>query len=76
MHDYLSCEMVFSGKKVWLRQLGLISKLEQFSGDAVKGLCKYLSPGTSGMNQVREVDKGPCSPQRKQTSEEENSLLE
>ena len=68
LHDYLSCEIVFSEdkKRAWLGQPHLISKLEETFGDTVKGLRKYLTPGTPGMNQVREMDKELCLPPEKQ----------
>ena len=67
LHDYLSCEIVFSEdkKRAWLGQPHLILKLDETFGDAVKGLHTYLPPGTQGINQVREEDKALCLPQGK-----------
>ena len=70
LHDSLSYEIVFSEDKkwAWLGQPRMISKLEETFGDAVKGLHKYLIPGTPGINQVCEEDKALClSPERAKT---------
>ena len=69
LHDYLSCEIVFSDdkKKAWLGQPYLISKLELLFNDEVKGLQKYKTPGTPSAHQVRELDKSLCLPAEKQT---------
>ena len=56
LDDYLSCQILFSndGQSAWVGQPHLISNLEKVFGDEVKGLRKYLTPGTPGMRQVRE----------------------
>ena len=50
--DYLSCEVVFSSdkKKAWLGQPHLTKKLKAKFGEATKGMQKYKTPGTPGLN--------------------------
>ena len=69
LHDYLSCEIAFSKdrKKAWLGQPHLIKKLETTFGDEVMKLMKYVTPGTPGRTQVREIDKTLCLAGEKQT---------
>ena len=57
--DYLSCGIIFSSnhKKAWLGQPHLISKLEQTFENQVQGLRKYKTPGTPGLNMIRNEDQ-------------------
>ena len=59
LHDYLSCDVNFSQdrKQAWLGQPHLISNLERTFGEEVKGLRKYLTPGTPSLRQIRETDE-------------------
>ena len=59
LHDYLSCEINFkdNGRKAIVKQPHLISNLELKFGDEVKGLRKYLTPGTPSLRQVRETEE-------------------
>ena len=59
LEDYLSCEIKLSKdkKKAWLGQPHLIANLEKNFGNEVKGLIKYLTPGTPGLNQVKVTNK-------------------
>ena len=59
LHDYLSCEIQFSPdkKKAWLGQPHLINKLEKKFGNQVTGKRQYLTPGTPGLNQIKEEDQ-------------------
>ena len=54
LRDYLSCNIVLLGdrQRVWLGQPHLIAKVENLFGEEVKNLCKILTPGTPGQNQV------------------------
>ena len=58
LHDYLSCELLFSKhrKTAWLGQPHLVSNLIKNFEDEVKGLRSYVTPGTPGLNQIREED--------------------
>jgi hypothetical protein len=62
--DYLSCNIEFrdGGKKAWLGQPHLIKNLKNSFGEMVKGLQKYLTPGTPGQGMIRpqeDVEKVP-----------------
>ena len=59
LQDYLSCEILFSddNKRAWLGQPHLISNLERKFGEEVKGVRKFLTPGTPGMRQIRETEE-------------------
>lgn len=58
LKDYLSCEVQFSEdkKKAWLGQPHLISNLKEKFGDYVKKLREYKTPGTPGLNMIRNTD--------------------
>ena len=58
LDDYLSCEIKFSddGRKAWIGQPHLISKLEKVFGDGVKNLKKYKTPGTPNLHMTRNAD--------------------
>ena len=68
LHDYLSCEIQFSpdNKKAWLGQPHLIGNLEKKFGSQVTGKRQYLTPGTPGLNQVREIDQSKLLSKEKQ----------
>ena len=68
LHDYLSCEIQFSPdkKKAWLGQPHLIDNLEKKFGSQVIGKRQYLTPGTPGLNQVREMDQSKLISKEKQ----------
>ena len=59
LHDYLSCDICFpqDRKRAWLGQPHLISNLAKTFGDEVKGLMKYLTPGTPSLRQTRETNE-------------------
>ena len=68
LKDYLSCEIFRSDeeKSAWLGQPHLIANLEQTFGDEVKSLRSTLTPGTPGLNQVREKEESLIVPADKQ----------
>ena len=59
LHDYLSCDICFSQdrKRAWLGQPHLISNLAKTFRDEMKGLMKYLTPGTPSLRQTRETNE-------------------
>ena len=58
LDDYLSCDIKFSsnGRRAWLGQPHLISKLETKFGDQVQKLQNYNTPGTPSLNLVRNTE--------------------
>ena len=58
LHDYLSCEIVFSSdrSKAWLGQPHLISNLESKFGPRVMDLRTYKTAGTPGFRTIRPSD--------------------
>jgi len=67
LHDYLSCEVKFSKdmSKGWLGQPHMISSIQREFGEEVKGLRRYLTPGTPGARQVRADDPKMVIPTEK-----------
>ena len=58
LEDYLSCEIKFTNnsQSSWLGQPHLIKKLKAKFRDKVKKLQRYRTPGTPGLNMVRNSD--------------------
>ena len=58
LDDYLSCDIKFSsnGRRAWLGQPHLISKLETKFGEQVQKLQNYKTPGTPSLNLVRNTE--------------------
>ena len=56
--DYLSCEILYDKDltKCWIGQPHLCKKIEQTFGDLVKGLPKYRTPGTPGVQITKPLD--------------------
>ena len=65
--DYLSCKVKFSKdmSKGWLGQPHMISSIQREFGEEIKGLRKYLTPGTPGARQVRADDPKMVIPAEK-----------